>query len=172
MKKWSISKNQKKLLDSLTKDIKIDTLKKVLDIGAGRTSVSYLANKFKKTTVETIVYPGDKRKIQPILECVKEKNYKIIESDIKDIKNRKADLVLAHLFLGEAEKFGGNKFEDILNSLFSIKTKYLVIINREDDKINYFLLMKKIYELGEILKISYQKTDDDHECIGFTIKFK
>jgi len=172
MKKWEISKAQKKLLDNLFKDIKVSEIKKVLDMGAGRTSVHYLANRFKKINIEAVVYPGDTRKIKPILECVSEKNYEIIESDIRNFKNKKVDLVLAHMFLGEAEKFGKNKFNNVLKSLFAIKTKYLIIINREDDKIDYNLLARYIKKFGEILEIVDQPTEDGHDCIGFTIKFK
>lgn len=172
MKKWKISKNHRKLLDDLFKNINNNEISSVFDIGTGRTSLYYLTNLFKKLTINAVVYPGDKRKIEPIFECVKNKNYKIIESDIKNVKNKKTDLVLAHLFLGEAEKFGSNKFEEIIKSLFSIKTKYLVIINREDDKIDYFLLFKYISKYGKVIKITNQKTNDGHECLGFTIKIK
>lgn len=172
MKKWKISKAQKKLLDNLFKDIKVAGIKRVIDMGAGRTSVHYLANRFKKINIEAVVYPGDMRKIKPILECVPEKNYEIIESDVKNFKNKKVDLVLAHMFLGEAEKFGKNKFNDILKSLFAIKTKYLVIINRGDDKIDYNLLAKHIKKYGNILEITGEPTEDGHVCFGFIIKLK
>ncbi|MDE2018776.1 MAG: hypothetical protein KGJ13_00305 [Patescibacteria group bacterium] len=172
MSAWKISKSQKKLLDTLFADIRNPEIKKVIDMGAGRTSIHYLAHRFPKNIVQAVVYPGDERKIQPILECVPEKNYKIIESDIKNFRNRKVDLVLAHLFLGEAEKFGKNKFADILASLFSIKTKYLVIINLLfRDKIDYQLLLKGIARKGKIINIAYQVSEHGDECLGMTIKF-
>lgn len=172
MKKWEISKAQKRLLDELFEGIEIKKIKKVLDMGAGRTSVHYLASRFKKVNIEAAVYPGDTRKILPVLECVPEENYEIVESDVKNFKNKKYDLVLAHLFLGEAEKFGKNKFADVLKSLFSIKTKYLVIVNREDDKINYDLLAKYIKKAGSIVSAASILTEGGHYCLGFTIKFK
>jgi hypothetical protein len=171
-KKWKISSRQKKLLDSLFEKIKNSEIKSVLDMGAGRTSVHYLANRFKNIKIKAVVYPGDERKIKPILECVPEKNYEIIENDIKNLKIKKVDLILAHLFLGEAEKFAGNKFEDILKRLFAIKTKYLVIVNVERDSINYWLLFKHIANNGIVLKISYVNRPDKEGdiCLGFTIK--
>src|SRR3989344_356268 len=113
MNSWKISKSQKELLDSLFEKIEGKT-KKVLDLGSGRTSIFYLTDRFKNTIVKGVVYPGDARKIDPIKECVKNKNYQIIESDIKDLNfGENHDIVLAHLFLGEAEKFAENKFEEI-----------------------------------------------------------
>lgn len=170
MKKWGINKSQKKLLNNLFDEIKDNNIKNILDIGGGRTSVLYLTDRFKKIKIKTLIYPGDERKIKPILECVKNENYEIIENDIKKIKNKKVDIVLAHLFLGEAEKFGNNKFKEIINALLKIKTKFLVMINREDDEIDYFYLLKQIIKKGRIIKIVNQKTEREHECLGILIK--
>lgn len=167
---WNISKAQKKLLDSLLEGTPTKKIKQVLDMGAGRTSVHYLACRFPKIKIKAVVYPGDERKIKPILECVPEKNYEIIESDIRNLKTKNADLVLAHLFLGEAEKFAKNKFEDIVRELFKIKTRYLIIVNIFRDNIDYRLLLKYIAEKGEIMKVAYQVSEKGDECIGLTIK--
>jgi len=171
MNSWKISKSQKELLDSLFEKIEGKT-KKVLDLGSGRTSIFYLTDRFKNTIVKGVVYPGDARKIDPIKECVKNKNYQIIESDIKDLNfGENHDIVLAHLFLGEAEKFAENKFEEILDKLFKIKTKYLVLVNLFRDNINYNLLLKKISQTGDIIKVSYVKSESGEDCMGLTIKF-
>ncbi len=170
MGKWKISKSQKKLLDNLFEGVEIKKVKKVLDMGAGRTSVHYLANKFKSSNIEAVVYPGDTRKIKPILECVPERNYEIIESDIKNFKNKEYDLILAHMFLGEADKFGNNKFKKILEFLFAIKTKYLVIVNISYDNIDYFSLLKKAKENGEIINMTSILTESGSTCLGLTIK--
>jgi hypothetical protein len=78
---WQISSNQKELLDALFERIE-GRVENVLDVGSGRTSIFYLTDRFKNVTVEGIVYPGDDRKISPIKECVKNDNYKLIETDI------------------------------------------------------------------------------------------
>ena len=111
------------------------------------------------------------RKIDPVKECVTNTNYEIVEKDILDFnENQQVDIVLGHLFLGEAEKFDGNKFDQILNKLFSIKTKYLVLVNLFRDNINYNLLLKHIAEKGKILKATYTKSESGDECIGMTIQ--
>lgn len=170
--KWQISKSQKELLDSLFEEIKEDNVNEVLDIGSGRTTIQYLTDRYPNLIIKGVVYPGDERKIQPIKECVTNNNYGLIESDVANLKlNEKYDIVLAHLFLGEAEKFAGNKFENILNKLFSIKTKYLVIVNLARDNINYDLLDKKIKEKGEIIKRNSVKSESGEETLGILIKF-
>lgn len=172
--KWKISKSHKKLLDALLKDIDGGGFKSVVDMGSGRTSLTYLTDKFKKAKVKAVVYPGDHRKIGPILECVKSKNYEIIESDIRDLKLReKVDLVLAHLFLGEAEKFAENSFDNIIERLFEIKTKYLVIVDILSDKnVNYRSLLKLIVQKGKILNLNYITNKEGADYIGFLIKKK
>ena len=72
---WKISKSQKNVLEYLFKEISNKKIKKVLDIGSGRTSIYYLTSKFKNLKIKGMIYPGDTRKITPIIECVKNKNY-------------------------------------------------------------------------------------------------
>ena len=168
---WKISSSQKKLLDDLFSEIKVKKIKKVLDIGSGRTSLDYLTNKFKSLDIKAVVYPGDERKITPIKECVKNPNYELIETDIRNLNfNEKFDIVLAHLFIAEAEKFGRNNINRVLNSLFSIKTNYLIIVNLFKDKVDYNLLLKMISKKGKILKISYILSNTKEETIGLLIK--
>lgn len=174
MNNWEISLNQKKLLDSLFSGVDLSKVTRVLDIGSGRTSIFYLAGKFKNVKIKGIVYPDDQRKIQPIKECVKLGNYELVEVDLKDFHfSQEFDVALAHLFLGEAGKFAGNNFEEILNKLFNVKTKYLILVNLFRDNIDYNLLLKKITEKGDLIKVAYTKSDTDSgdECIGLTIKF-
>lgn len=169
---WKISESQKRLLDDLFSVIVEEKIQKVIDMGAGRTSIQYLTDRFKDIIITGIVYPGDLRKIDPAKECVTNTNYEIVEQDILDFdENQEIDIVLGHLFLGEAEKFAGNKFGQIVEKLFSINTKYLVIVNLFRDSINYNLLLKQIFEKGEIVKIGYTKSESGDECLGMTIKF-
>ncbi len=168
---WQISSNQKELLDVLFERIE-GRIENVLDVGSGRTSIFYLTDRFKNVTVEGIVYPGDDRKIGPIKECVKNDNYKLIEADILDFNPEKSyDVILAHLFLGEAEKFLSNKSEEILTKLFSIPTKYLVMVNLLfRDNINYNLLFKQIFEWGEIIGVKQVISEDKEISLGMLIK--
>lgn len=167
---WVISENQKKLLDSLFDKIEGD-VKSVLDLGSGRTSIQYLTERYRDLNIEGVVYPGDARKTDPIKECVSNTNYAILESDIADLDFDKSyDVVLAHLFLGEAEKFAGNKFHEILDRLFELKTRYLVVVNLSRDNIDYNLLLRKIAETGEIKKVSHVKSESgEDDCIGLLI---
>lgn len=168
---WQISSSQQKILDDLFSVINDTEIKSIVDIGSGRTSIQYLTDKYKNLMITGVVFPGDIRKIDPIKECVTNTNYKIIQQDILNFdSNQEIDIVLGHLFLGEAEKFNCNKFEEIVNKLFSIKTKCLILVNLFRDNINYNLLLKKITEEGKIIKLSYIKSESGDECIGITIK--
>lgn len=176
MNNWKIDKQQKQLLDSLFKEIKLINVKNIVDIGSGRTSLKFLADRFKNVIIEAVVYPGDERKIKPIKECVKNNNYRIIERDIKDIDfNKSYDIALAHLFLSEvaACKFTSDKFESILNLLLSIKTTYLVIVDLLGDKdLNFSMIEKSIVQSGDLLKTVYQKSSEGRDCIGYLVKKK
>jgi len=167
---WQISLNQKELLDVLFGGIE-EKVEGVLDVGSGRTSIFYLTEKYKDIIVEGIVYPGDDRKISPIRECVKNDNYKLIETDILDFNPEKSyDVILAHLFLGEAEKFGENKFEKVLAKLFAIGARYLIIVNLFRDNINYNLLLKRVSEYGDIIRIKHVVSEDGEISLGMLIK--
>ncbi len=120
----------------------LENIKKVLDAGSGKTSLSYLINKFSNATIDAIVYPGDERKIGTIREKVKG-NYNLMELDFcKEEILKSYDFVLAHLLLGEATKFG-NHFQDLLHKLLKIKSPYFLIYDiLEDTSIDYNYLEK------------------------------
>ena len=167
---WHISQSQKKLLDSLFNGIRIE-VKNVIDIGSGRTSIQYLTDRFPNLKIRGIVYPGDIRKIDPIKKCVKNTNYELIEVDFNHLDLKESfDIVLAHLFLGEAEKFAGNKFGKILDKLLSIKTEYLVMVNHERDEIDYNFLKQKIEEKGKILKENSAVSEEGNKTSGVLVK--
>ena len=176
-KKWLISKNQKKIFDTLLKNVNKKEIRQILDIGTGRTSLHYLTKTFPKSKVTAMIYPGDKKLI-PIKKCIATKNYNLKEINfIKFRQMEKYDLVFAHLFLGESERFLKNKFENVLNKLFSIKTKYLVIIDVLDDyQIDYRKILKKIaskkilniyYRAG---KIKFTSGKEYNGFIGFLVR--
>jgi len=168
---WQISEVQRKLLGSLFSVIEDNDVKNVFDIGSGRTSIQYLTDRYKNLVITGIVFPGDARKIDPIKECVTNTNYEIIEQDIMHFdENQEIDIVLAHLFLGEAEQFAENKFPKILEKLFSLKTKYIVMVNLERDNINQDLLLAEINKRGKIIKSERVVSESGDVCLGMTIK--
>lgn len=152
-----IDKKHKNLLDKVFQEFESHKNYKILDAGSGRTSLYFLTERFSKSQILAIVYPGDKRKINGIKSSVRSKNFQLKELDIQKLKRKKGekfDIVLAHLLLGEATKFSDNTFCEILNALFKIKTDYLVILDRIDDPdINYRIVFERLAEKGEIKEL-------------------
>lgn len=141
----------------------------ILDAGSGRTSLYFLTENFPESQIDALVYPGDLRKIEKIRRDVRGDNYELIEQDITTFEQEKTyDIVLAHLLLGEAEKFGGNSFGKVLGSLFSIKTTYLVIVDiSEDPSVDFNGIQKKIKEGWWLEK---KVTVDKY--VGYVLKMK
>jgi hypothetical protein len=85
--------------------------------------------------------------------------------DIRDFKSEtRFDIVLAHLLLGEATKFG-NRFDEVLNALFSINTDYWVIVDvLEDQEVNYRSILKAVTSKGSVKALKSL-----NEYIGFLI---
>jgi hypothetical protein len=119
---------------------KINSLKinKILDAGSGKTSLSSLLEYFRNAYIEAITYPNDTRKINSIKENIISKRYKLIEMDIcKNKFDCKYDLVLSHLLLGEAVKWGNN-FYDLFHKLLNINSEYFIIFDiMEDPSVDY-----------------------------------
>ena len=76
------------------------------------------------------------------------------------------NLVLAHLLLGEATKWG-NTVEELIDKLLSIQSNYFIIFDiKEDPTIDYKRLEKRfqqnfiIIKKEEILKENPQEYDD------------
>ena len=114
--------------------LKGEDVTSILDAGSGRTSLSIIANTFSNTPIDAVVYPGDVRKLNPIKEIADySENISVIEKDIcKDTFIKAYDIIIAHLLLGEAAKFG-NSFEDLLEKVITMKYKYLIIIDYLED---------------------------------------
>lgn len=127
---------------------------RILDAGSGRTSLFFLTTNFPNSEITAIVFPGDERKKKGINRDVKELNYVLKEIDIQDYKQtEKFDIVLSHLLLGEATKFANNSFESVLEALLNINTKYLIIIDIENDPdIDFELVLNEVSKVGEIKK--------------------
>ena len=122
------------ILNDFLNFIKNESIISILDAGSGKTSLSMIINSFPNSPVDAIIYPGDIRKINSIREItVQNKNISVIEKDIcRDIVGKEYDIIIAHLLLGEAAKFG-NLFEDLLEKVITMKYKYLIIIDYLED---------------------------------------
>jgi trans-aconitate methyltransferase len=152
---WENYATHEKLLEGLFESFDTRRDYRILDAGSGRTSLYFLTTRFPHASITAIVYPGDGRKIKGIRGFVPTNNYILKETDIKNFKGEtKFDVVLAHLLLGEATKFG-NTFDDVLNALFSINTDYLVIVDvLKDPEVNYRSILRAIALEGSIRKIN------------------
>lgn len=133
------------ILNDFLNLIKREDITSILDAGSGRTSLSVIANSFPNTPIDAVVYPGDIRKINSIKEIADHnENISVIEKDIcVDTVIKTYDIIIAHLLLGEAAKFG-NSFEDLLEKVITMKYKYLIIIDYlEDPNVNENDIMEK-----------------------------
>ena len=139
----------------------------ILDAGSGKTSLNNLIKYFPFADIDAIVYYGDTRKINSIHENVKGK-YSLIEKDIvKDKIDKKYDLVLAHLLLGEASIWG-NTTINLLNKLLEIDSKYFIIFDiKEDPSIDYKEL-EQVLSKYEIIKKAEIKKEEPQVFKNFT----
>ena len=124
------------ILRKLLSDLSVADTSHILDAGSGKTSLSAIISCFPKASVDAIVYPGDERKLKTIRNMQSDQ-VNLIERDICDTAiPAHYDLVVAHLLLGEASKFG-NSFQVLLRNLFSIQSRYYIIIDYlEDPKVD------------------------------------
>ena len=125
-----------RILRELLSDLSIPDDSHILDAGSGKTSLSTIISCFPKASVDAIVYPGDERKLKTIRSMQSDK-VNVVERDICDTPvPAHYDLVVAHLLLGEASKFG-NVFQALLQNLLSIQSRYYIIIDYlEDPKVD------------------------------------
>lgn len=149
-----------KLLSELFNNLDKDNIINILDAGSGKTSLGNLIKEFPNTHIDAIVYYNDDRKKKSIYENIKSSNYKLYEMDIvKDKITKKYDLVLAHLLLGEASKWG-NDFGKLFNKLLQIESKYFVIVDiKEDTSIDYNYLESELKNYNLLAKIEISKTN-------------
>ncbi len=164
---WKANPIHNKLLKRLFGEFKRNKKYKILDAGSGRTSLLFLSKQFMESNITAIIYPGDERKRSGIKESVKTKNYLLQELDLHKFKQKeKFDIVLAHLLLGEATKFSKKPFAKMLESLFKIKTDYLLIVDILDDPaVDYRLILQFFAQKGEVQKIVFED-----KYIGFLLR--
>ena len=159
------------ILNDFLNLIKRENITSILDAGSGRTSLSIIANSFSNAPIDAVVYPGDLRKINSIKEITNHNNnISVIEKDIcSDTFIKEYDIIIAHLLLGEATKFG-NAFEDLLEKIITMKYKYLIIIDYLEDpavKENEIIKMCEKYNLTIIYK-SYFTNQEPQVWVDFT----
>ena len=144
----------KEILDGLFEGFSRDAGYQILDAGSGRTSLYFLTEAFPNSQITAIVYPGDERKKRGIRADISATNYVLREADILGFEQeREFDIVLAHLLLGEATKFGDNTLVGVLDALLGIKTRYLAIIDIVNDPdVDLELLLAGIKRTGTIRK--------------------
>ena len=120
------------IIKDLLQNLSTHNISHILDAGSGRASLSTIISSFQKVSVDAIVYPGDKRKLNTIRDMQSDQVI-VVEQDICETPvTAHYDLVVAHLLLGEASKFG-NTFQDLLQNLLSIQSRYYIIIDYLED---------------------------------------
>ncbi len=120
------------ILRELLSDLTAKNITHILDAGSGKTSLSAIAACFPEARVDAVVYPGDERKLCSIRPMLTE-TLRAMEQDIcKDPIDGAYDLVVAHLLLGEAVKFG-NSFHSLLENLLAVKSRYFILIDYQED---------------------------------------
>jgi len=133
------------LLSKMFAKLQKEEINNILDAGSGKTSLSILLRYFPHCYIDAIIYYNDNRKRESIEDNIISNRFNLIEKDIcKDNIYEKYDIVLAHLLLGEANKWG-NKFKTLLEHLFMIDSKYFIILDiKEDNSIGYNYLEKYV----------------------------
>ena len=159
------------ILRDFLRTVKDENIISILDAGSGRTSLSVIADIFPDASIDAVIYPGDTRKINSISGIVEQNgNICPVERDIcSDSIDKEYDLVVAHLLLGEAAKFG-NTFEDLLEKVAAIRYRYLIIIDYLEDPAVDENRISEMCDLNSltVLYRSYYTNEDPQVWDDFT----
>ena len=138
-----------KIISIMTRKLRDERIKKVIDAGSGKTSASLALKYFPKASVTAVVYPGDNRKKNPLETAVDSDRLDIVEADFcAGFPGDKYDFCLIHKTLGEAMRFG-NSFESLFHNLMDIKAKFFVLIDvLEDPCVHYRYIEQYLKEKG------------------------
>lgn len=123
------------ILNRFLEELENRSIASILDAGSGKTSLSAIVSHFPQAGITAMVYPGDRRKLDTILPIREQSKADIhmLEKDLcREALPKSYDLVVAHLLLGEAAKFG-NQFDVMLERLLGIDFRYLIIIDYLED---------------------------------------
>jgi trans-aconitate methyltransferase len=133
------------LLGGLLDRVPLEDGALILDAGSGRTSLRVLTRTFPDARITALIHPLDARKRDGIHRSIGTEGYHLTEADLQEFRApTRFDLVLAHLLLGEAEKFGAG-FDALLTALFDIPTRHLAIVDiLEDPAVNFRGLIRRI----------------------------
>ena len=120
------------ILQKFLSELSHNHIEKILDAGSGKTSLNMITSCFPSATVDALVYPGDERKLHSI-DPLLSGHVRAVEMDISKCGFEDSyDLVVAHLLLGEATKFG-NTFHSVFEKLMKINGRYFIIIDYLED---------------------------------------
>jgi len=119
----------------------------ILDAGSGRTSLSLLCALFPRAKIDAVIFPGDERKKKSVGSVGAD--FELIEVDIAKADFQKTyDLVVLHLLLGEAVKWG-NSVPALLEKLFPCAKKHIMVADfPEDPEIDFALIERLAAEHG------------------------
>ncbi len=144
----------------LIKSQKIDF---VADIGSGRTSLYNITQTYPNAVVDAIIETPTILGIKQMHKAVKAKNWEVVKTDITKQKiNRQYDLAVAHLAISRGIA-KGHTLEDMKKGIFSLYTKYLLIVENLNDPniksfdiINYGLSCGyKLLKTAKVGTVSY-----------------
>lgn len=151
-----------KVINVLTKKLNRPAITKVIDAGSGKMSASLLLKYFPNAQVDAIIYPGDKRKKNPLENAIGSNRLDIIEADIcKNCFRKNYDLCLVHLTLGEATNFG-NSFENLFHQIMDIRAKYFIICDIYEDPSVHFRYMEQWFKEKGFKIIKRKKFKNPH----------
>ena len=142
---------------------------KILDAGSGRTSLSLILETYPMSHIDAVVYPGDLRKINSIKESVPMGRYRLIEQDLcLGQIAQQYEIVVAHLLLGEAAKFGSS-FTLLLDTVLLLHAEKLVIIDfLEDPDVEFDLILQHAQAYGYTVKCDHTiKGSEPFHCKRF-----
>ena len=138
-----------KIVKVMTRKLKDEFIREVIDAGSGKTSASLVLKYFPKANVTAVVYPGDYRKKNPIETAIGSDRLTVVEADFcSKYPVGKFDFCLIHKTLGEAMRFG-NSFENLFHVLMDIKASFFVLIDvLEDPCVHYRYIEQYLKEKG------------------------
>lgn len=123
--------------------------------------------------MDAVIFPGDERKKNSVLRVGAECRFRLIETDIaKTDFTSEYDLIVAHLLLGEAVKWG-NDVPTLLAKLFAAASRHVMIADfPEDPEIDFDMIDNFARENGfEVSKSVAVPCDPPFVCEEFTGNF-
>lgn len=146
-----------KIVKDMIKPLKKVEINKIIDAGSGKTSASLMLKYFPKAKVDAVVYPGDKRKKNPLENAISSSRLSITEADICSSNIiQKYDMALVHLTLGEALQFG-NSFENLFLNIMNLRVKYFLVVDILEDVCVHYRYMEEYWKEKDFKVIKKKK---------------